>query len=128
MLIGAVTSTSISLFFNASEDFFKELNESSPDLVVALPKLISISSLKIFSKFTFLGLASFMLLMRLKLKSCIRIAFLWIEATFDDPNTIGVQKSIILISLKVFMIISNPIPFKSPIEIPNFIFDIMICS
>ena len=48
------------------------------------------------------------------------------EAAFVDPNTIGVQKSIILLSLKVFIMVSNPIPFKSPIEIPTLIFDIML--
>ena len=127
MLIGAVTSTSISLFFNASDALFKESNESSPDLVVAVPKLISISSFQIFNKFAFLGLASLIVLMILKLKSCISIAFLWIEATFVEPNTIGVQKSIIRLSLKVFMIVSKPIPFKSPIEIPTLILFIMLC-
>ena len=37
LLIGAVTNTSISLFFNAFDAVFKESNDTSPELAVDFP-------------------------------------------------------------------------------------------
>ena len=127
LLMGAVTSTSIFPSFNASAAFLIDSKDFSPLTVVASPNLTSRSSFQIFKRFALCGFAFSILLIILKLKSFISIAFLCFATTFDEPNTIGVQKSNILLSLKVLIIVSKPIPFKSPIEIPSLIFDIMLC-
>ena len=104
----------------------KDLNANSPDLTEGSPKLISISSVNKFKRFVFFGLASSIFLIRLKLNSCIFSIFLCREEILLDPKIIGVQKSNILLSLKVLIIISIPIPEGSPIEIPILIFDITL--
>jgi len=47
---------------------------------------------------------------------------IWWEMVLLEAKMIGVQKSNILLSSNVFRITSHPIPFRSPMEIPNLIF------
>ena len=54
LLIGAVTNTSISLFFNASAAFFIESKEYCRDSVDGFPRVISIFFSQIFNKLAFL--------------------------------------------------------------------------
>ena len=58
----------------------------------------------------------------LKLKFFISKTFRWYEDVFAEEKIIGVQKSIILLSSKVLIITSIPIPFKSPTVTPTLIF------
>lgn len=80
LLIGAVTSTSISPFFKSSVAASSACNESSPAVLVDLPRSIFTSCSLMLMMFARLGLAESAFFIRLKLKSLIFNVLRWYEA------------------------------------------------
>ena len=120
LFIGAVTSASIFLSFNADTAAFKDFMAYSPPVGFSSPKETSTCSFQTFSTFIFFGTRSSISSIPWKLISVSK-CFLKKDISFTEAKITGVQNSSIRESSNVFRIISLPIPLISPMETPTTI-------
>ena len=125
LLMGAVTKTSIFLFFRADTAVFKDLMAYSPPVGFSSPNVTSTCSFQTLSTFIFFGTRSSILSIPWKLISVSK-CFLKKDISLTDAKITGVQNSSIRESSNVFRIISLPIPLISPMEIPTVILSAML--
>ena len=119
--MGAVTKTSTFSSFNAYEASLIDSKAINPASLDSCPNMSSSSCRVKLNTLSFVLLYFFMSLSKNKLVVKLKYDFCFSKILIG-AKIIGIKKSNILLSSNIFKIISIPIPFGSPIEIPSLTF------